>query len=181
MVSVLRRRCVAPPRNARDVGHFEPYLLAAGQALSISEIFLEKLSLSLQGESGRRTSILVIESSKALLRLLVLMERRDATMLLKWGTEQQEKIIKLSDYYLFYKKHYARLRTNSSAFPRSVPFTHSTYQSVYVDEEGNTTAAQSVDSEWSDGDELMDENGLPYTSFIGRRSGIVLKMPVLFN
>ena len=107
----LRNQGLIPSSNSRsshatNAGRFEPYLLSIGQAISISEIFLEKLSQTFGGEASRRSAILGIESTKAILRLMVLLERQEATMLLRWGVGNNGKVLKLKDYYLWYRRQY---------------------------------------------------------------------------
>ena len=102
--TVLRNNGFIPSSSSNrrnsvsNAGCFEPYLLGVGQAISISEIFLEKLSQTVGGESIRRSAIFGIESTKAVLRLLVLLERQEATMLLRWGVGNNGKVLNLKDY-----------------------------------------------------------------------------------
>tara|TARA_A100001015_G_C14993960_1_gene715315 strand:- start:116 stop:1405 length:1290 start_codon:yes stop_codon:yes gene_type:complete len=159
--------------HATNAGRFEPYLLSIGQAISISEIFLEKLSQTFGGEASRRSAILGIESTKAILRLMVLLERQEATMLLRWGVGNNGKVLKLKDYYLWYRRQYDSHSMRSPAF-LGAPFIPSTIHEQRLHSFMRNGNDESCDeSAWSDEDETERNNNM---SFVGKRSGIVLKI-----
>lgn len=175
--TVLRNNGFIPSSSSNsrnsvsNAGCFEPYLLGVGQAISISEIFLEKLSQTVGGESIRRSAIFGIESTKAVLRLLVLLERQEATMLLRWGVGNNGKVLNLKDYFIWYRRQYD---SHSPAF-LGAPFIVSKINEQRLNSFMSNDADDNCDETiaWSDEDDSERSNNM---TFVGKRSGIVLKI-----
>lgn len=180
-ISVLRSKGFIPSSNSNsrnsisNAGRFEPYLLGVGQAISISEIFLEKLSQTFGGESTKRSAILGIESTKAILRLLVLLERQEASMLLRWGVGNNGKVLKLKDYFLWYRRQYDSHCMQSPAFLGApfIPSKINEQQRLHSFMENANDENYEETIAWSDEDESERNNNM---TFVGKRSGIVLKI-----
>lgn len=129
--------------------------------ISTSEVFLEKLSSSLMGNKARVDLICAIESSKAIMRVIMVMNRSEASMLINWARESETgKVLLLSHYSAFYKQQAAIVTMGNSA--------------AVSGDKGENFLYDEFDNH--DSSDCVEDERLLSPSFVGKRSGIVLKI-----
>ena len=158
--------------NSQRYSRIEYILRQITRFIAQIEVLTDRITSICYDEAGRSLAIVIIESIKALCRLLILVNRTNISMLLHWGKDDnngQSVTIDLENYINWYKLAALSYRSRSSQqshhqqFQRQEgPIINNELQYVNVNNVNTTSSLKS-------------------SNYIGKRSGITMSCQLDFQ
>ncbi len=195
LVSLLNRTLL--DGSLESLSGLEPLLRFITKGFATIEVLLEKISQSLMGPIQRYTAILIIESSKTLCRLMILVERRRPSMLIDWGKDDQNNpedassssssssVLDLNHYESWYKvlfnfeieEHYKEQNSSYRYSSRNGNFNgHHGHDNepVFYTPLARIMARTTRTDSLNEFENVIGEDDAEVVPFVGKRSGMKL-------
>ena len=190
LVSLLNRTLL--DGSLESLNGLEPLLRFITKGFATIEVLLEKMSQSLIGPIQRYTAILIIESSKTLCRLMILVERRRPSMLIDWGKSDENSpidtsssssssFLDLNHYESWYKvlynfeidEHYKKYNHNNRYSSRNSR-NNSNTDPVFYTPLARIMARTTRSDSFTENEVAMGIDDVEIEPFVGKRSGMKL-------
>lgn len=186
LVSLLNRTLL--DGSLESLNGLEPLLRFITKLIATIEVLLEKMSQSLMGPIQRYTTILIIESSKTLCRLMILVERKRPSMLIDWGKDDENSpveistksssVLDLNHYESWYKVLYNfeidEHRKNHNHNSRNSRNNRDSTEPVFYTPLARIMARTTRSDSFTDSEIAMRNGNVQIEPFVGKRSGIKL-------